>query len=514
MIGQELAVVVEGATAAVIRAEQIEVDESLVSVLSRIRVAAEAAYTGIAGLVDMSNPRRAVGEGINTEFKLRHFVASLISQVVHMAEENNVRLRVRIEQDVAEQLQGDIVRLRHGLKTLLECMLQIAPNEVTLAIEAEYFNESSMTARFSVVAANDRALTGKAGPTRPQTPTQNPVRLAIAKYAIAALGSELQRESSSVGTLTHGFSMTLQLSKKASDQPRMQYVSLNGMPVLIVSANAKQRLQLSNWLKTMRMLPLEADNAAMALALLTRLYEEGSPVPLVILENQLPVQDGFLLSFRIKFDDRLSATHIIMLTNQGKRGDALACKENGVAGYLPQPVGKSRLTDAIMAVTGASDDATQEPALQAKLVTRHSLHDQRKGATVLLIDNDPLMLEITEITLRKHDAALVIAASREEALTMAASDIYDMILVSVDLPDLSPENFVRSVKERLVKDADSTPVIAISKINRPTVEQQCLIWGFTGIMFKPVERDELIALITKVNRLKRLAREQAAQTAA
>jgi hypothetical protein len=48
------------------------------------------------------------------------------------------------------------------------------------------------------------------------------------------------------------------------------------------------------------MVPLEADNASMAMALLERLSQENTPIPLVILSNRLPVQDGFLLAFRIK----------------------------------------------------------------------------------------------------------------------------------------------------------------------------------------------------------------------
>ncbi len=508
MIGQELAVVVEGATAAAIRAEQMEVDESLVSVLDRIRMAAEAAFTGIGGLVDMSGSRRSVGEGQNSTFRLRHFIANILQQVMYYAEEHNVRIRVRVEQDVAEHLMGDSIRLRHSLKTLMECALQTRPSEISLTVEAEFFNETSMTARFCVTSSVDRS----ASKARLVLPPMNPVRLAIAQYAVAAQGSELQREGNGTTSLSYFFSLSLALGPKSAEAERLRYVSLNGMPVLIVSSNAKQRLQLSTWLKAMRMLPMEADNAAMALALLTRLYEEGNPVPLVILENNLPVQDGFVLGFRIKHDNRLEATHIVMLASNAKRGDALACRESGIVGYLPQPVGKSRLADAIMAVTGATEEIVSPPDIdsETRLVTRHSLHDQRKGATVLLVDNDPASLELAEVTLRKHDAALVVANNRDDALTMAASDIYDVILVCVDLPDLSPESFVKSLKERLVKDVDTTPLIAISKTVRNSVESQCMAWGFTGVMFKPLERDELIALITKVSRLKKLAREQTA----
>ena len=72
----------------------------------------------------------------------------------------------------------------------------------------------------------------------------------------------------------------------------------------------------------------------------------------------------------------------MMLATEGKPGDAIACRENGISAYMRYPINDRQLNEAIVAVTGASVDADETPTL----VTRHSLREQRKGATILLVD--------------------------------------------------------------------------------------------------------------------------------
>jgi DNA-binding response OmpR family regulator len=109
------------------------------------------------------------------------------------------------------------------------------------------------------------------------------------------------------------------------------------------------------------MLPLEADNAQMAMALLERMDQEKTPIPLVILTNNLAGQDGFLLAFRIRHHPRLGTTLAMMLASEGKPGDAIACRENGIAAYMRYPIADRQLNEAIVAVTGASVNADETP---------------------------------------------------------------------------------------------------------------------------------------------------------
>jgi DNA-binding response OmpR family regulator/PAS domain-containing protein len=491
-IGHELAVVLEGATSASIRAEQMELDPSVVDYLERIRGAAEASLSGIGSLVAATRHSQRQAEVRPAPFELRAFIADLVKQVVLTAEAHGVALRVKVEQDVADAVESDVERLRLALKTLLECAIS-APRvgEVQLQVAPEFFSENAMTARFAVTAK----LTHGEAESQPHHST----RFAIAQFALNALASDVKSSATAHGS-QHEFLLSMRVRHEIVPRSRPTYVSLHGLAVLIVSSNPKQRLQLANWLKTARLLPLEADNAAMALALLTRLAEEGNPVPLVILENQLPIQDGFLLAFRIRNDERLGNTLVVMLANQGRPGDAIACRENGISAYLPQPVPKARLLEAISAVTGAGEDARDVGTSTEVLVTRHTLREERSGPTVLVIENDIDETHRVEDAFKRADGIVAVAHTWADGLAQAGADVFDIVIVRLQLLQDEPGAAIAQLRSRLLRNSESTPVFALSPTYSLTLDQECKSQGYTGVMLKPTERDELITLALKISR--------------
>jgi CheY-like chemotaxis protein len=272
---------------------------------------------------------------------------------------------------------------------------------------------------------------------------------------------------------------------------RPTYASMVGMPVLVVSGEPEQRLALSSLLRGWRMVPLEADNAAMALALLQRMDSEGTPVPLVILSNRLPSQDGFLLAFRIKHHPRLGQALVMMLATQGKAGDAIACRENGIAAYMRYPIADRQLNEAIAAVTGASVDSDDTPTL----VTRHSLREQRKGATVLLVDASRDTQILAAHILGKSDCSVTVAQDLAEAFAALEQDVYDLVLVDTSLGGLSNPDAANVLRGRITRDPEKTRIVAISLDHSPAWRVARLAEGFDATLAKPLRPEPMAELL-------------------
>src|SRR5204862_39327 len=81
------------------------------------------------------------------------------------------------------------------------------------------------------------------------------------------------------GDALYAFTIEFPVRPLKPAPPRPTHATLVAMPVLIVSGEPEQRLALSNLLRGWRMVPLEADNAPMAMALLERMHQEGTPIP-------------------------------------------------------------------------------------------------------------------------------------------------------------------------------------------------------------------------------------------
>ena len=479
-IGEELSVALEAVSAVSIRAEQMEVEPSIVEHFRTIRNSTESAMAAIADLVDFS--RLSGGVVLRkTRFALRPALANLITRVVPDAEEQGCNLRIRVEQDVADALEGDVGRLQLVLKNLLSNAFALAPgSEVTLQITPEYTTETGIQISFGVL------VSGASG----RESADAGMGVAVARFMVTAMGGTI-----AVGTRPkdplYGFTVEFPVRPAPAAPRRPTYVSLVGLTVLIVSADPEQRLALSNLLRGWRMVPLEADNAAMAIALLERMDQEKTPVPLVILANRLPVQDGFLLAFRIRHHARLSSTLVMMLATDGKPGDAIACRENGIAAYMRYPINDRQLNEAIVAVTGASVDADETPTL----VTRHSLREQRKGASLLLIDPSRDSQILASHILGRHDCSVVVAHDLEDAHASLDQDFYDIVIADTSLKGLGAKDAAPKLRSHITRDAESVLIVAASLEHSPRFREEKLAAGFDATIAKPFRKDDLLALL-------------------
>ena len=490
-IGAELSVALEGLSAISIRAQQMDFDPSLVEHFHRIRASTETALVAIGDLVDFSKVEGGI-ELRRAEFRLRAAVADLIKRIGHPAEECGCRLHVKVEQDVPDLLEGDLERLLLLLRNLLESTFAVFPGaDITLSISPEYTTESGIQLSFAVTAA-------VAGIEKPaaRASAEAGMGVAVARFMVTAMGGKLVVGARPSEAL---YAFTIEFPVRPAPPPprRPTFVSLVAMPVLVVSEDPAQRHELSGLLRGWRMTPMEADNAAMAIALLERMNEEGSPIPLMLVSNRLAVQDGFLLAFRVKNHPTLAGTLVMMLASEGKPGDAIACRENGIAAYLRYPIAEKQLNDAIVAVTGASLDADETPTL----VTRHSLREQRKGATILLVDPHRDSHMLAAHILRKRDSSLVVASDLAEAIASLDQDLYDIVFVDVSLAGLDGPDAAAVLRGHIKRDPHATKIYATSLDHSPAFTKAKLAEGFDGTLAKPFRRDNLLAILAALGKL-------------
>jgi CheY-like chemotaxis protein len=481
----------EGISAITIRAQQMEFDPALVEHFLSIRESTESAMAAIGDLVDFSK----LSGGVvlhKAPFGLRPALAELIARTVPLAEEHGCRLRIKVEQDVSDTLEGDVARLQLVMKNLLDNAFSLLPgHEVTLQITPEYVTESGIQLSFSVTATAEpgqhptSAVSADAG-----------MGVAVAKFMVSAMGGKLAIATRPSGDALYAFTLEFPVLPSPPAPRRSTYVSLVGLPVMVVSGDAEQRLQVTNLLRGWRMIPLEADNAAMAIALLERLHEEGNPIPLVIVSNELPVQDGFLLAFRIKNDAKYRSTLVMMLANEGRPGDAIACRENGIAAYMRYPINDRQLNEAIMAVTGASVDSDETPTL----VTRHSLREQRKGATILLVDPSRDSAILAAHILGRHDCSVVVAQDLQEALAALDQDVYDIVLVDTSLTGLGGTDAAKLLRSRITRAPEAATFVAVSVDHSPAFREQKTAAGFNSTLAKPFRKDDLMGLLAALGR--------------
>src|SRR5512143_3504340 len=107
--------------------------------------------------------------------------------------------------------------------------------------------------------------------------------------------------------------------------------------------------------------------------------------------------------------------------------------------------------------------------------------------TILYIEDDPGSQMLVQRTLAFAGYRVVIASRGIEGLDMAAKEIPDLILMDINLPDLSG----REVTTRLRADERfrSVPIVALTAQSQKGEREKALVAGLTGYLTKPLDID-------------------------
>ena len=113
--------------------------------------------------------------------------------------------------------------------------------------------------------------------------------------------------------------------------------------------------------------------------------------------------------------------------------------------------------------------------------------------SLLIVDDDPTVIQILVEYLEKN-FQLSVAKSREKALSLLQSKPFDLVLLDVNLPDGNGIDICREIKSGR-EYSDSLVVIFMTSYHSTEMEAKGLSVGANDYIYKPVNKDVLLARI-------------------
>jgi CheY-like chemotaxis protein/HPt (histidine-containing phosphotransfer) domain-containing protein len=216
-----------------------------------------------------------------------------------------------------------------------------------------------------------------------------------------------------------------------------------------------------------------------------------------ILDMQMPEMDGETLGRMIRDDHSLDQTALVMMTSVGSRGDAARLHRAGFAAYLTKPVKQSQLFDCL--VTVLHRETSSSISSEEHIVTRHSLADQAKRRTRLLLAEDNLVNQKVALAMldRLGYRADVVGNGREAVAALEAEP-YDLVLMDVQMPEMDGFEAVaciRDPKSRVVNRA--IPIVALTAHAMTGDKERCLAAGMDDYLSKPLDPEQLRCAIQR-----------------
>jgi CheY-like chemotaxis protein len=116
---------------------------------------------------------------------------------------------------------------------------------------------------------------------------------------------------------------------------------------------------------------------------------------------------------------------------------------------------------------------------------------------VLVAEDNLVNQEFAAEALRKLGHRLSVASDGEEALRMMREQIFDIVLMDVQMPKLSGLDVTRMYRE-IEPEALHTPIVALTAHSGLEDRQRCLEAGMDAVLTKPIDLRQLLAVVRGV----------------
>lgn len=314
--------------------------------------------------------------------------------------------------------------------------------------------------------------------------------LSISKQLVELMDGEIGVNSIEGEGSTFWF--TLNLAKAKPKVLLTSKADLHEQKILVVDDNQTNRTLLGHLLSNWQAKYTLVDSGKAALESLQEAFAEGHPFSIAILDMQMPEMDGMQLGTLIKSDKRLSDTRLVMLTSQGKRGDAAKFKAAGFDAYLNKPVDQSLLYNTLHQVADISSD---DQPLEKIHATREL--PQFKARILVVEDNITNQL-VAKGILNKFGLDVDLAADGKEALHALKTLPYDLVFMDCQMPVMDGYEASRQIRASHSNVLDHTvPIVAITANAMQGDREECLAAGMSDFISKPVDPGKVQQVLEK-----------------
>jgi PAS domain S-box-containing protein len=391
--------------------------------------------------------------------RLRQIIINLVGNAIKFTEKGEVVLHVE---------QGQVCGEEIGLHfSVIDSGIGIAEHKIDTVFDAFSQEDSSITRKY-----------GGTG-----------LGLTISGRLAEALGGRLWVESE----LGHGstFHFTTLFGVDAQQHSATsEPVKLAGTRVLVVDDNPVNRLVMVRALNDAGAMVNEADSGDAALQMLGNAVGEDV-FDLVLLDACMPGLDGFTTAERILALPHCAGVRLVMLSSGGVKGDAQRCREIGFAAYLPKPIARDELLEALGRVL---HQQTTESVPQ--LVTRHLLKDEQTPLDVLLVEDHPINQKLATNLLERWGHRVTLAENGKLAVEVMRGRRFDIVLMDMMMPVMDGLEATRQIRvAEMENSVPRTPIIAMTANAMQGDRENCLEVGMDDYIAKPIKSQDLQQLL-------------------
>ncbi|MBM3847978.1 MAG: response regulator [Verrucomicrobia bacterium] len=253
-----------------------------------------------------------------------------------------------------------------------------------------------------------------------------------------------------------------------------------GRKILTVDDSKTIRMIVAKAFKSFDCEVFEGANGVEGLAVAAREKPD-----IIVLDFTMPIMDGYEMLSKLKADPDLKAIPVIMLTAEAGREQVLKIAKLGVRDYVIKPFKEELIIERVSRVIDLKPRG--EGMMRAK-----SYDDVIE---VLVVDDKPAIVDQVRNAVSGTNWKVEGVPAPGQAMDHCAASLPDVILASLSLPDNRGYTLFQML--RSANRTKSLPVFGLTVKTDTDQQAKAQQSGFTGVITKPIDSDELKSRICR-----------------
>ncbi|MYM26628.1 PAS domain-containing protein, partial [Duganella sp. FT135W] len=485
--------------------------------LHKIQFATQSLLSLVNDVLDFS--RVEAGQLVleHAHFHLQHILDSISVMLSGSASDRGVELVYDIDPAMPTELAGDPMRLQQVLLNLISNAIKFTDHgEVVLSVRPAAGSgkpgDQAVLVEFTVrdtgigIAADHQAGIFDAFSQADSGTSRKfggaGLGLAICRQLADMMGGAISVQSEPGRGAEFLFACPLECAAPAATLPAP--AANAALSVLIVDDNPSVRQALHAAGSSFGWHTACAAGAEQALILLEERARAGQPYDLLLLDRDMPVTDGAAMLQQLP--EGLHLPPVLMMTSEHQAATLTQQSAAlGLAGVLAKPISPVRLLERVSALL-SGDQATASILSQLE---HTPLQGRLSGMRILLVEDNEINQEVAQYMLLHAGATVEVAENGKLAVELlaAAPERYDVVLMDVQMPVMNGYDATREIRRQGLL---TLPIIAMTANVLEDDRRRASEAGMNAHVAKPIDVEELIAVLTRLVTIRDATREMVA----